>query len=45
MTGNSNVAKTGKAPYDVDTLQEGTPAAVQRTITQVRPAIALCLRE
>ena len=45
MTGNSNVAKTGKAPYDVDTLQEGTPAAVQRTITQVRPAVALCLRE
>ena len=40
----------------VYTLQEGTPAAVQRTkqisawviepvITQVRPAVALCLRE
>ena len=45
MTGNSNVAKTGKTPYDVDTLQEGTPAAVQRAITQVRPAVALCLGE
>ena len=52
MTGNSNVAKTGKTPFHVDTLQEGTPAAVQRTkqisawviepvITQVRPAVAL----